>query len=138
MAAKIFSKMMKNAFFHLQSSLSYFALTFLVMQKKGLIRKLRFISKFIMLCTVEQPFTIYLLQKISRNNDNWTIKFGQLIEYNMRNIFSENSNQKCGGETISRPFSKKSKLSISLDKHPEILNAVCFHCMPQSMTTKLY
>ena len=32
----------------------------------------------------------------------------------MRNIFPENSYQKCGGEAISRPFPKKSKLSISL------------------------
>ena len=69
MAAKIPSKMMENAFFHLKSSLSFFALTFLVMQKKGLIRKLKFISKF-MLWTVKQAITIYLLQKISRNNDN--------------------------------------------------------------------
>ena len=45
-----------------------------------------------------------------------TIKFGQLIEHNMRNIFLEKSYTKCGGETISRPFSKKSKLSISVDQ----------------------
>ena len=44
------------------------------------------------------------------------MKFGQLIEYNMRNIFDEKSYTKCGGETILRPFSKKSKLSISLDQ----------------------
>ena len=28
------------------------------------------------------------------------MKFGQLIEHNMRNIFPEKSNTKCGGETI--------------------------------------
>ena len=43
------------------------------------------------------------------------MKLGQLIEYNM-NIFLENSYIKCGGEVISRPFSKKSKLKISLDQ----------------------
>ena len=43
------------------------------------------------------------------------MKFGQLTEYNMRNIFLEKSYTKCGGETIPRPYSKKSKLSISLD-----------------------
>ena len=32
--------------------------------------------------------------------------FGQLIEYNMRNIFAEKSDTKCGGETIPRPFAK--------------------------------
>ena len=43
------------------------------------------------------------------------MKFGQLIKHNMRNIFFEKSYKKCGGETIPRPFSKESKLSISLD-----------------------
>ena len=40
--------------------------------------------------------------------------FGHLIEYNMRNIFLKKSYTKCGGETIPKPFSKKSKLSIPL------------------------
>ena len=44
------------------------------------------------------------------------MKFGQLIEYNMRNIFLEKSYTKCDGETIPKPLSKKSKLSISLDQ----------------------
>ena len=44
------------------------------------------------------------------------MKFGQLIEYNMRNTFVEKSYTKYGGETIPRPFSKKSKLIISLDQ----------------------
>ena len=43
------------------------------------------------------------------------MKFGQLIEYNMRNISFEKSYRKCGGEIIPRSFLKKSKLSISLD-----------------------
>ena len=43
------------------------------------------------------------------------MKFDQLIEYNMRNIV-EKSYTKCGGATIPIPFSKKSKLSISLDQ----------------------
>ena len=34
----------------------------------------------------------------------------------MRNIFLEKSYTECGGETISRAFSKKSKLSISPDQ----------------------
>ena len=46
---------------------------------------------------------------------NKTMIFVQLIEYNMRNIFLENHTRNCGGETTPRPFSKKSKLSISLD-----------------------
>ena len=44
------------------------------------------------------------------------MRFGQLIEYNMRNIFLEKSCTKRGGETSSRPFSGKLKLSISVDQ----------------------
>ena len=43
------------------------------------------------------------------------IKFGQLAEYSMKNIFLGKQYTKCGEETIPRFFSKKSKLSISLD-----------------------
>ena len=44
------------------------------------------------------------------------MKFGKLIEYNMRNIFDEKSYTKCAGESIPRPLSKISTLSISLDQ----------------------
>ena len=44
------------------------------------------------------------------------MKLGQLIEYNMLNIFLEKSYAKFAGETIPRLFSKKSKLSISLNQ----------------------
>ena len=43
------------------------------------------------------------------------MKLDQVTEYNMRNIFVEESYTKCGGETIPRLLPKKSKLSISLD-----------------------
>ena len=43
------------------------------------------------------------------------MKFGQLMEYVMRNIILEKSYTKCGGETSPRPFSEKLKLSVSLD-----------------------
>ena len=39
------------------------------------------------------------------------MKFRQLIEYNMRNVFVEKPDTKCGGETIPRFFSEKSKIS---------------------------
>ena len=45
--------------------------------------------------------------------------FGQL--YNMRNIFLEKSYTKYGTETIARPFSKKSQLSISPDQYFNVL-----------------
>ena len=47
---------------------------------------------------------------------NQTLKFGQLMEYNVRNTFLEKLYTKFDEETITRPFSKKSKLSISLNK----------------------
>ena len=62
----------------------------------------------------KQTIAIHILPNISRSKGNQAMKFGQLIEYNMRNIFLEKSYTKCGGETSPKPFSKKSKLSISL------------------------
>ena len=64
----------------------------------------------------KQTIAIHTLPNISRIKGNQTIKFGQLIEYDMRNTFLEKSHTKCGGETIPTPFSKISKLSISLDQ----------------------
>ena len=51
-----------------------------------------------------------------RNNE-----FGQLLEYNMRNIFLEKSYTKCGEEASPRTFSKKSEFNKSLDQQPEML-----------------
>ena len=44
------------------------------------------------------------------------MKFGQLIECNIRKIFLEKSYTICDGETSPRPFSEKLKLSMSLDQ----------------------
>ena len=52
----------------------------------------------------KQTIAIHILPKISRIKGNQIVKFGQLIEYNMRNIFLEKSYTKC--ETICRPFQK--------------------------------
>ena len=52
----------------------------------------------------QQIITIHILSNISRSKDNQTMKFGKLIEYNMRNIFLEKSYTKCGEGTSSRPF----------------------------------
>ena len=55
----------------------------------------------------KQTISIHILPNISRSKGNQTIKFVQLIKYNMGKIFLENSYTKCGGETIPRSFSKK-------------------------------
>ena len=68
-----------------------------------------------------QTIAIHMLINISRSKGNQKMNFGQLIEHNTRNIFLEKSYTKCDGETIPRPFSKKSKLSISLDQLPKVL-----------------
>ena len=58
----------------------------------------------------KQTIAIYIMLNISIGKGSQTMKFGQLIEYSMRNML------KVSGETISRPIFKKSKLSISLDQ----------------------
>ena len=62
----------------------------------------------------KQTVAIHILPNISRSCQ--TMIFGQLIEYNMRNTFIKKSYTKCLEETIPRPFSKKSKFSMSLDQ----------------------
>ena len=64
----------------------------------------------------KQIITIHTLPNISRSKGNKIIKFSQLMEYNMRNIFLKKSFTKYGGVTIPRPLSQKSKLSLSLDQ----------------------
>ena len=51
------------------------------------------------------------------------MQLGQLIKYtyNMKHIFLEKSYTKCSAETIPRPFSRKSKLSIPLDQYSKVL-----------------
>ena len=59
-----------------------------------------------------------------------TINFDQLIEYGMPKNFLKNSNMKCGGKTITKPSSRKTRLKClwinSLKFH-----IVCFYCMPR-------
>ena len=66
--------------------------------------------------TGKRIIRIHILLYIARNKDNQTMEFGQLIEYNIKNIFLEKLYAKCGGETSPRPFSKKWKLSMSMDQ----------------------
>ena len=102
-----------------------FCLDFLIMSKNALIRKIRLISKFM----TSQPgyqtiIAIHILTNISKSKSNEVMKFGQLIEHNMRNIFLEKSYTKCGGDTIPRPFSKISNLSKYLH-HIFASNVLC-------------
>lgn len=49
--------------------------------------------------TEKQTITIHISINISRGKDNKTIKFGQLIEDNTKNIYLEKSCRKYGVET---------------------------------------
>ena len=84
-------KMMKNAFHFILNAifvlkifkfLSHFGEV-----GKSLIRKIRLTSKFMMSQPGLQTIAIHILPNISQSKGNQTMKFGQLIEYNKRNIF---------------------------------------------------
>ena len=47
---------------------------------------------------------MHILPNILRSKDNQTMKFDQLIEYNMRKSFLEKSYTKCGGEAVPTLF----------------------------------
>ena len=82
---------------------------------------MRLITKFVTSQPGKQAITIDILSNIWRSTGNQKIKFVQLIEYNMRNIFLEKSYTNCGGETSPIPFSEKLKLNISLDQYSKVL-----------------
>ena len=71
-----------------------------------MIGELRFILKSMASQPGQQIITIHKLSNISRSKGNQTMKFGQLIEYNMRNIFLEKLYTKYGRELSARPFCK--------------------------------
>ena len=62
--------------------------TFCSCRKNGLIRKIRLTSKFIMSHPGKQTISIHTWCHISRSKDKQIMKFGLLIEYRIRNIFS--------------------------------------------------
>ena len=84
-----------------------------------------------------QTIVIHILPNVTRSKSSQPMKFGQLIEHNIKNIFLPKSYTKHDGVAIHRPFSKKSKLRISLDQLPEFLLSLSY-CVSKSMNTKLY
>ena len=61
----------------------------MVIEKNGLIRKIRLISEFMTSQPGKQTISIQILPNISRNKGNQTMKSGQLIEYE-KSFFLEN------------------------------------------------
>ena len=51
-----------------------------------------------------QTIPIHILINISRSKGNQIMKFGQLMEHNMKNIFLEKLYTKCGKKLFLDPF----------------------------------
>ena len=80
-----------------------------------MLKNIRLILNFKTLQAGQQIIAMQILSSISRGKRKQTWGIGQLIEYNMRNIFLEKSYKKYGGEITPRLFYKRLNLSISLD-----------------------
>ena len=125
-------KMKKNAFYF--NSKAFFVLNFLSWifghAAKRLDQKDRINVKFYDVIAWLINILIHLLPNISISKGNQTMKSGQLIEYNTRQIFLAKSYTECGGETSPRPFFEKLKLSMYLLINSLKFHTVCFYCMP--------
>ena len=82
---------MKNAFYFTLKALFFLKIFkfFLWLSdhvQNSLIRKIMLISKFVTSQTGKQTIAIHILSNISRSKSNQTMKFGQLIEYNMKHF----------------------------------------------------
>ena len=64
------------------------------------------------------------------------MKFDQLIEYNLRNLFLKKLYTKCRGETIPRLFSKKIKIEHISDQYSKVY-IFCFYYLPSWGLSKL-
>ena len=62
-----------------------------------------------------ETISVNILPNISQSKGNQTTKFGQLIEYNKRNIFLQILCRKWGRETSSRPLSVLSESVIWIE-----------------------
>lgn len=54
-----------------------------------MVRKVRTVSKFMTSFTEKKIAIIHILPNVPGSKDDQKIKFGELIEYNLRNIFLE-------------------------------------------------
>ena len=91
-----------------------YVLHILVIKKNGLDRKISFISKLMNSKLGSPTIAMRILLNILRKKGSQTIKPGQLIEYNLRNIFLTIHTQNVL-KKLSKTYSKKSKLSIYLE-----------------------
>ena len=110
--------MMKNAFYFMLKAFfalkifTFFGLIFWSC-RNGLMKKLRLISKFMTSQAGQKTITIHILPNLPRSKSNHqAMKFGQLVEYNIRYIFLQKSCKKWCRETNPRPLSVSEKSFI--------------------------
>ena len=87
-------------------------LFFFVMWETDVVKNLRLTSNVMPSSTGKQIITIHILPNISRNKGNRTLKFGQLIKDNFRNILLQKSYKKWERETSFRPLFVKAMYKL--------------------------
>ena len=122
--------------FHSQDFLDFF-LDFLVMQKNDLIRKIKLISKFIKSQLGKQSIAVNILPNISAHKGNRTIKFGQLIEYNIEIFFFEQSYTKKVEKLLPDSFLENQNLAYLYISGLKFYK-FCFYCMSKLRGIEMY
>ena len=69
-----------------------------------MIRKIKLTAKFMTSQPGYQTVAINMLPNVPRSKANQTMKLGEPIEYNMRNVFLQKLCRKWGREASPRPF----------------------------------
>ena len=90
------------------------------------------VSKFMTSQPGKQIISIHILSNITRSKNIHGIKFGQLMQYNMWNIFIEKSFTEYGRKSVTTPSSNKLNLCSNILQ----LCTVCFCCMPSWRLSK--
>ena len=90
------------------------------------------VSKFMTSQPGKQIISIHILSNITRSKNIHGIKFGQLIQYNMWNIFIEKSFTEYGRKSVTTPSSNKLNLWSNILQ----LCTVCFCCTPSWRLSK--
>ena len=80
--------------------------------EKWFHKKAQLITKFMMSQNGQQIIATHILPNISRSNDNQTMTFGQLMEYNIR-FFLKNHTRNAVAKLVPDPFTKKTIEHIS-------------------------
>ena len=79
-------------------------MTFWTCRKNGLIRRISLILKFMTSQPGKKTIAIDILPNISQSKGNKTMKLGQLIEYNNRNIFLQTFTEDEAGRLVPDLF----------------------------------